>query len=49
MASAAGKTFLIDLEQGRIIEDEELKDPICVSQTYRQRIESARIKLEKQH
>ena len=30
-----GKMFLIDLEQGRIIDDEELKDPLASAKPYR--------------
>jgi glutamate synthase (NADPH/NADH) large chain len=42
-----GKMFLIDLEQGRIIDDEELKNQFCVgSKPYREWIESVRIKLD---
>ncbi|MFN9708704.1 MAG: glutamate synthase-related protein [Burkholderiales bacterium] len=41
-----GKMFLIDLEQGRIIEDEELKRQVASAQPYRQWIESVRVKLD---
>jgi glutamate synthase (NADPH/NADH) large chain len=41
-----GKMLLIDLEQGRIIEDEELKNQFASAKPYRQWIESVRIKLE---
>ena len=41
-----GKMFLIDLEQGRIIDDEELKNQFASAKPYRQWIESVRIKLE---
>src|SRR5690606_14816925 len=41
-----GKMFLIDLEQGRIIEDHELKSQMAASRPYRQWIERLRIKLE---
>ena len=37
--------FLIDLEQGRIIDDKELKDQLAASKPYRQWIEHIRIKL----
>jgi glutamate synthase (NADPH/NADH) large chain len=40
-----GKMFLIDLEQGRIIEDEELK-AYANAKPYRQWIENVRIKLD---
>ena len=40
-----GKMFLIDLEQGRIIDDKELKDQLAASKPYRQWIEHIRIKL----
>ena len=40
-----GKMFLIDLEQGRIIDDKELKDQLSASKPYRQWIEHIRIKL----
>ena len=41
-----GKMLLIDLEQGRIIEDEELKNQFASAKPYRQWIESVRVKLE---
>ena len=41
-----GKMFLIDLEQGRIIDDKELKDQLSNSKPYRQWIERLRIKLD---
>ncbi|HKW82802.1 MAG TPA: glutamate synthase central domain-containing protein, partial [Burkholderiaceae bacterium] len=41
-----GKMLLIDLEQGRIIEDEELKTQFASAKPYRQWIESVRVKLE---
>ena len=41
-----GKMFLIDLEQGRIIDDRELKDQLAASRPYRQWIERIRIKLD---
>jgi glutamate synthase (NADPH/NADH) large chain len=41
-----GKMFLIDLEQGRIIDDRELKDQLAASKPYRQWIERIRVKLD---
>ncbi|MFM8930015.1 MAG: glutamate synthase-related protein [Betaproteobacteria bacterium] len=41
-----GKMFLIDFEQGRIINDEELKSQFASVKPYRQWIENVRIKLE---
>ncbi len=41
-----GKMFLIDLEQGRIVEDDELKAQLASSRPYRQWIENVRIKLD---
>ncbi|MDH3461541.1 MAG: glutamate synthase subunit alpha, partial [Burkholderiaceae bacterium] len=41
-----GKMFLIDTEQGRIIDDEELKNQFASARPYRQWIESVRIKLD---
>jgi len=41
-----GKMFLIDLEQGRIVEDDELKAQLSSSRPYRQWIENVRIKLD---
>jgi glutamate synthase (NADPH/NADH) large chain len=41
-----GKMFLIDLDQGRIVDDEELKTQYASAKPYRQWIESVRIKLE---
>jgi len=41
-----GKMFLIDLEQGRIIDDAEIKSQLANSRPYRQWIERLRLKLE---
>ncbi len=41
-----GKMFLIDLDQGRIVDDEELKTQYASAKPYRQWIESVRVKLE---
>ena len=41
-----GKMFLIDLEQGRIIDDEELKNQFAFAKPYRQWIENVRIPLD---
>jgi glutamate synthase (NADPH/NADH) large chain/glutamate synthase (ferredoxin) len=41
-----GKMFLIDLEQGRMIDDEELKSGLANSKPYKQWIENLRIKLD---
>ena len=41
-----GKMFLIDFEQGRIIDDEELKHQFAFAKPYRQWIENVRIKLD---
>jgi glutamate synthase (NADPH/NADH) large chain len=41
-----GKMFLIDLEQGRIIDDKALKDQLAASQPYRQWIERIRVRLD---
>jgi glutamate synthase (NADPH/NADH) large chain len=41
-----GKMFLIDLEQGRMIDDEELKANLANSKPYKQWIENLRIKLD---
>ncbi|HET6598554.1 MAG TPA: glutamate synthase-related protein, partial [Burkholderiaceae bacterium] len=41
-----GKMLLIDLEQGRIIEDDELKNQFASAKPYRQWIESVRVKLD---
>ncbi|MBI5254944.1 MAG: glutamate synthase subunit alpha [Burkholderiales bacterium] len=41
-----GKMFLIDLEQGRIVDDEELKNQFAIARPYRQWIENVRIKLD---
>ena len=42
-----GKMFLIDLEQGRIIDDNELKSQMAASRPYRQWIDRLRVKLDK--
>jgi glutamate synthase (NADPH/NADH) large chain/glutamate synthase (ferredoxin) len=41
-----GKMFLIDLEQGRMIDDEELKSGLANSKPYKQWIENLRIRLD---
>jgi glutamate synthase (NADPH) large chain len=41
-----GKMFLIDLEQGRIVDDEELKHQFAFAKPYRQWIENVRVKLD---
>ena len=41
-----GKMFLIDMEQGRIIDDQELKDSLARAKPYREWIEKIRIKLD---
>ncbi len=41
-----GKMFLIDFEQGRIVDDEELKNQFANARPYRQWIENVRIPLE---
>ena len=41
-----GKMFLIDLEQGRIVDDEELKNQFANARPYRQWIENVRIRLD---
>lgn len=41
-----GRMFLIDLEQGRIVDDEELKNQFAFAKPYRQWIENVRIKLD---
>ncbi len=41
-----GKMFLIDMEQGRIIDDKELKDSLANAKPYREWIEKIRIRLD---
>ncbi|MBU2407186.1 MAG: glutamate synthase subunit alpha, partial [Gammaproteobacteria bacterium] len=41
-----GRMFLIDLEQGRLIDDEEVKANLANSKPYKQWIENLRIKLD---
>ena len=41
-----GKMFLIDLEQGRIVDDEELKNQYASARPYRQWIENVRVRLD---
>jgi glutamate synthase (NADPH) large chain len=41
-----GKMFLIDLEQGRIIDDLELKDSLAKAKPYREWIDKIRIRLD---
>ncbi len=38
--------FLIDLEQGRIVEDEELKRQYAYARPYRQWIDNVRVRLD---
>ncbi|MEO6972968.1 MAG: glutamate synthase-related protein [Rhodoferax sp.] len=44
-----GKMFLIDLEQGRMIEDDEIKATLANSKPYKQWIENLRIRLDDVH
>ncbi|HSI49295.1 MAG TPA: glutamate synthase-related protein [Ideonella sp.] len=41
-----GKMFLIDLEQGRIVDDAELKNQFASARPYRQWIDNVRVKLD---
>jgi len=41
-----GKMFLIDLEQGRIVDDEELKNQFANARPYKQWIENVRVRLD---
>jgi glutamate synthase (NADPH) large chain len=41
-----GKMFLIDIEQGRIVDDEELKNQFANARPYRQWIENVRVRLD---
>ena len=41
-----GKMFLIDIEQGRIVDDDELKHQLSFAKPYRQWIETVRIRLD---
>ena len=41
-----GKMFLIDLEQGRIVDDEELKKQFAHARPYRQWIDNVRVRLD---
>jgi glutamate synthase domain-containing protein 2/glutamate synthase domain-containing protein 1/glutamate synthase domain-containing protein 3 len=41
-----GKMFLIDLEQGRIVDDEELKNQFANARPYRRWIENVRVRLD---
>jgi glutamate synthase (NADPH/NADH) large chain len=41
-----GKMFLIDMEQGRIIDDQELKDDLANSHPYREWLHKTQIRLE---
>jgi glutamate synthase (NADPH) large chain len=41
-----GKMFLIDLEQGRIVDDDELKHQLAFAKPYRQWIENMRVRLD---
>jgi glutamate synthase (NADPH/NADH) large chain len=41
-----GKMFLIDFEQGRIVDDEELKNQFASAKPYRQWIDNVRVKLD---
>jgi glutamate synthase (NADPH/NADH) large chain len=41
-----GKMFVVDLEQGRVISDEELKSKICTQQPYAEWLKKYKIKLD---
>ena len=41
-----GKMFLIDMEQGRIIDDKELKDSLANAKPYREWVDKIRIRLD---
>ncbi|MBM3117162.1 glutamate synthase large subunit [Jeongeupia naejangsanensis] len=41
-----GKMFLIDMEQGRIIDDKEIKDGLANAKPYREWVDKIRIKLD---
>ena len=41
-----GKMFLIDFDQGRIVDDEELKTQFAAAKPYRQWIENVRVRLD---
>ncbi|HTP73421.1 MAG TPA: glutamate synthase-related protein [Burkholderiaceae bacterium] len=41
-----GRMFLIDIEQGRIVDDDELKHQLAFAKPYRQWIETVRIRLD---
>ena len=41
-----GKMFLIDFEQGRIVDDDELKNQFASAKPYRQWIDNVRVKLD---
>jgi glutamate synthase (NADPH) large chain len=41
-----GRMFVVDMEQGRIIPDEELKHKICTEKPYKEWIQKFKIKLE---
>ncbi len=40
-----GKMFVVDMEQGRIVTDEEIKAQICTSQPYQQWLDENKIKI----
>jgi len=42
-----GKMFLIDMEQGRIIDDKELKDNLANAKPYKSWIDAVRVKLDR--
>ncbi len=41
-----GKMFLVDIEKGRIIDDEELKRELSTAKPYREWVETARLRLD---
>jgi glutamate synthase domain-containing protein 2/glutamate synthase domain-containing protein 1/glutamate synthase domain-containing protein 3 len=41
-----GRMFLIDIEQGRIVDDDELKHQLAFARPYRQWIETVRVRLD---
>ncbi|MBI1732305.1 MAG: glutamate synthase subunit alpha [Gammaproteobacteria bacterium] len=44
-----GKMFLVDLEKGRIIDDDELKESICAARPYQEWVERITVRLDDLH
>jgi glutamate synthase (ferredoxin) len=49
MAARTGKMFLVDMNEGRIIEDDEIKDAIVTKRPYRKWLDDNLLHSKKYH